>query len=225
MFYANDDFGKDYLKGLKDGLGDKAASMIVMEESYETSEPSIDGHIVKLKASGADVFFSVTTPKFAAQAIKKVAELNWKPVQMLVNVSQSVGSVIKPAGFDNAQGVISAAYMKDPTDPQWKDDPTIKEWLAFMDKYYPDGDKNDIYTLYGFGIARTLVHILQQCGDNLTRENVMKQATSLDYEVGIFLPGTRVKTSPTDYSPLQQLQMMRFKGERWELFGPVLSSE
>ncbi|KAA0076906.1 branched-chain amino acid ABC transporter substrate-binding protein [Tardiphaga sp. P9-11] len=225
VLFQNDDMGKDYFSGVREGLGDKADKMITVQASFETSSPTVDSQIVQIRTANPDVFLNIASPKFAAQAIKKVAELNWKPVQMLVNVSQSVGSVIKPAGFDNAQGVISAAYMKDPTDPQWKDDPTIKEWLAFMDKYYPDGDKNDIYTLYGFGIARTLAHILERCGDTLTRENVMKQATSLDYEVGIFLPGTRVKTSPTDYSPLQQLQMMRFKGERWELFGPVLSSE
>jgi branched-chain amino acid transport system substrate-binding protein len=225
MLFQNDDMGKDYTIGVREGLGDKADKMIVVQASFETSSPTVDSQIVQIKTANPDIFLNIASPKFAAQAIKKVAELNWKPVQMLVNVSQSVGSVIKPAGFDNAQGVISAAYMKDPTDPQWKDDPTIKEWNAFMDKYYPEGDKGDIYTLYGFGIARTLAHVLAQCGDNLTRDNVMKQATSLDYEVGIFLPGTRVKTSPTDYSPLQQLQMMRFKGERWELFGPVLSSE
>jgi len=225
VMYQNDDMGKDYLAGVRDGLGDKAAKMIVVQASFETSSPTVDSQIVQIRAANPDIFLNIGSPKFAAQAIKKAGELGWKPIQMLINVSQSVASVIKPAGFDNAQGVISAGYMKDPTDPQWKDDPTIKEWNAFMDKYYPDGDKGDIYTLYGFGIARTLAHVLQQCGDNLTRENVMKQATSLDYEVGIFLPGTRVKTSPTDYSPLQQLQMMRFKGERWELFGPVLSSE
>lgn len=225
VLFQNDDLGKDYLAGVRDGLGDKAAKMIVVQASFETSSPTVDSQIVQIRAANPDVFLNIASPKFAAQAIKKVGELGWKPTQLLVNVSQSVASVIKPAGFHNAQGVISAGYMKDPTDPQWKDDPTIKEWAAFMDKYYPDGDKGDIYTLYGFGIARTLAHVLAQCGDNLTRENVMKQATSLDYEVGIFLPGTRVKTSPTDYSPLQQLQMMRFKGERWELFGPVLSSE
>ncbi|MET0878375.1 MAG: ABC transporter substrate-binding protein [Tardiphaga sp.] len=225
VMFQNDDLGKDYLAGVRDGLGDKAGKMIVVQASFETSSPTVDSQIVQIRAANPDIFLNIASPKFAAQAIKKAGELGWKPIQMLVNVSQSVASVIKPAGFDNAQGVISAGYMKDPTDPQWKDDPTIKEWNAFMDKYYPDGDKGDIYTLYGFGIARTLAHVLQQCGDNLTRENVMKQATSLDYEVGIFLPGTRVKTSPTDYSPLQQLQMMRFKGERWELFGPVLSSE
>ncbi|MDB5567246.1 MAG: Branched-chain amino acid transporter substrate-binding protein [Tardiphaga sp.] len=225
MMFQNDDMGKDYTTGVREGLGDKADKMIVVQASFETSSPTVDSQIVQIKAANPDIFLNIASPKFAAQAIKKVAELGWKPVHMLVNVSQSVASVIKPAGFDNAQGIISAAYMKDPTDPQWKDDPTIKEWNAFMDKYYPESDKGDIYTLYGFGVARTLAHVLQQCGDNLTRENVMKQATSLDYEVGIFLPGTRVKTSPTDYSPLQQLQMMRFKGERWELFGPVLSSE
>ncbi|MBC7578813.1 MAG: ABC transporter substrate-binding protein [Tardiphaga sp.] len=225
VMFQNDDMGKDYLAGVRGGLGDKANTMIVVQTSFETSSPTVDSQIVQIRAANPEIFLNIGSPKFAAQAIKKAGELGWRPIQLLVNVSQSVASVIRPAGFDNAQGVISAGYMKDPTDPQWKDDPTIKEWSAFMDKYYPDGDKSDIYTLYGFGVARTLAHVLKQSGDNLTRENVMKQATSLDYEVGIFLPGTRVKTSATDYSPLQQLQMMRFKGERWELFGPVLNSE
>ena len=223
VLYQNDDYGKDMLKGLKDGLAGKM--QIVSEQPYETTDPTVNSQIITLKGSGADVFINVATPKFAAQAIRKVAELDWKAVHILNNVANSVGGVLTPAGIENAKGVLSTQYYKDPTDPVWKNDAGYKEWLAFMDKYYPDGDKNDIYTLYGFGIARTLAHILERCGDTLTRENVMKQATSLDYEVGIFLPGTRVKTSPTDYSPLQQLQMMRFKGERWELFGPVLSSE
>ncbi|NVN87570.1 MAG: ABC transporter substrate-binding protein [Rhodopseudomonas sp.] len=225
MLFQNDDFGKDYVTGLRQGLGDKADKMIVSQVAFETTSPTIDSQIVQIKAANPDIFLNIATPKFAAQAIKRVAELGWKPIQLLVNVSQSVSTVMKPAGFDNAQGIISAAYMKDPNDPQWKDDPTIKEWHAFMDKYYPEGDKGDIYTVYAFGVARTLAHVLAKCGDNLTRDNVMKQATSLDFEVGVYLPGTRIKTSPTDYSPLEQLQMMRFKGERWELFGPIISGE
>src|SRR5437764_9372905 len=143
IFYQNDDYGKDYLKGLKDGLGAKAATMIIAEESYETSEPTIDSHIVKLKSSGADVFVNIATPKFAAQAIKKVAEIGWKPVHFLNNVSASIGSVIQPAGFDNAQGIISSAYLKDPTDPQWKNDPGMLAWNAFLDKYFPEANRAD----------------------------------------------------------------------------------
>lgn len=199
--------------------------MIIVQAGFDTSSPTVDSQIVQIKAANPDIFLNIATPKFAAQAIKRIAELGWKPIHLLVNVSQSVGSVMKPAGFANSQGIISAAYMKDPTDPQWKDDATVKEWTAFMDKYYPDGDKRDIYTFYGYGVAKALIEVLRQCGDTLTRENVMKQAANLDLEIGVYLPGTRVRTSPTDYSPIEQLQMMRFKDERWELFGPVLGSE
>ncbi|XUM24152.1 ABC transporter substrate-binding protein [Bradyrhizobium oligotrophicum S58] len=224
VLFQNDDFGKDYLKGLKDGLGDKAASMIVMEESYETSEPSIDGHIVKLKASGADVFFSVTTPKFAAQAIKKLAEIDWHPTHLVVNVSASVGSVIKPAGFENSQGILSAAYAKDAADPQWNDDPGMKKFFDFLAQYYPDANKLDSSTVYGYGAAQTLVKVLQMCGDDLTRANVMKQAASLkDFAPDTLLPGVKINTSATDFAPIEQLQMMRFKGEKWELFGEAIS--
>ncbi|WP_316181711.1 MULTISPECIES: ABC transporter substrate-binding protein [unclassified Bradyrhizobium] len=224
VLFQNDDFGKDYLKGLKDGLGDKAASMIVMEESYETSEPSIDGHIVKLKASGADVFFSVTTPKFAAQAIKKLAEIDWHPTHLVVNVSASVGSVIKPAGFENSQGILSAAYAKDAADPQWNDDPGMKKFFDFLAQHYPDANKLDSSTVYGYGAAQTLVKVLQMCGDDLTRANVMKQAASLkDFAPDTLLPGVKINTSATDFAPIEQLQMMRFKGEKWELFGEAIS--
>ena len=226
VIYQNDDYGKDYLKGLKDGLGPKAASMIVAEESYEVSEPTIDSHIVKLKSSNADVLFTFATPKFAAQTIKKLGEIGWKPTHFLNNVSASVGSVIKPAGLDNAQGIISASYGMDPTDGQWKDNPGMKEWVAFMDKYNPSADKTDAGNLYGYGVARTLVQVLKQCGDNLTRENVMKQAASLkDFETGTLLPGIKINTSPTDFYPIEQLQLQRFKGETWELFGDVMSGE
>ncbi|CCD95034.1 putative ABC-type branched-chain amino acid transporter, periplasmic binding protein [Bradyrhizobium sp. ORS 375] len=224
VLFQNDDFGKDYLKGLKDGLGDKAASMIVMEESYETSEPSIDGHIVKLKASGADVFFSVTTPKFAAQAIKKLAEIDWHPLHLVVNVSASVGSVIKPAGFENSQGILSAAYAKDAADAQWDNDPGMKKFFEFLAQYYPDANKLDSSTVYGYGAAQTLVKVLQMCGDDLTRANVMKQAASLkDFAPDTLLPGVKINTSATDFAPIEQLQMMRFKGEKWELFGEAIS--
>jgi branched-chain amino acid transport system substrate-binding protein len=226
VLYQNDDFGKDILKGLKDGLGAKAASMIVAEDAYEVSEPTIDGHIVKLKATGADVFFNFSTPKFAAQAIKKIAELGWKPQQIVVNVSASVASVIKPAGFENAQGIISAQYTKDGVDPLWKDDLDVKEFVAFMDKWFPEGNKADSLVLSGYALAETMVRVLQQCGDDLTRANVMKQAANLkDFEPAGLLPGIKINTSATDFYPIEQLQMMRFKGESWELFGPVIDGE
>ena len=226
ILYQNDDYGKDYVKGLKDELGPKAASMIVAEESYETTEPSIDNHIVKLKATGADVFFDVTTPKFAAQAIKKAAEIDWKVLHILNNVSASVGSVIKPAGYENAQGVISAHYLKDTTDPQWANDPGMKQYLEFMTKDFPEGDKLDNGTITGYGVAQTLVQVLKQCGDDLTRENVMKQAANLkNFRTEVLLPGVVINTGPDDFAPISQLQLMRFKGERWELFGDVISGD
>jgi len=225
VFYQNDDFGKDYLKGLKDGLGAKA-SMIITEESYETTEPTIDSHIVKLKSTGADVFVSITTPKFAAQAIKKLAELQWKPMHIVANVSASVGSVLQPAGFENAQGLLSAAYAKDGADPQWKDDPGMKKWSAFIDKYMPGANRSDGNLVYGYGVAQTLVETLKKCGDDLTRANVMKQAASLkDFTPDTLLPGVKINTSATDFAPLSQLQMMRFKGEKWELFGEIISGD
>jgi branched-chain amino acid transport system substrate-binding protein len=225
VLFQNDDFGKDYLKGLKDGLGAKA-SMIVSEESYETSEPSIDGHIVKLKATGADVFISITTPKFAAQAIKKLAEIDWHPLHIVSNVSASVGGVIKPAGFENSQGILSAAYAKDGADPQWDNDPGMKKFLDFLAKYYPEGNRLDGSVVFGYGVAQTLVKVLQMSGDDLTRENVMKQAASLkDFEPDTLLPGIKINTSPTDFAPIEQLQMMRFKGEKWDLFGDIISGE
>jgi branched-chain amino acid transport system substrate-binding protein len=226
VFYQNDDYGKDYLKGLKDGLGAKAAAMIVAEESYEVSEPTIDSHIVKLKASNADVFMDFTGAKFAAQSIKKMGEIGWKPIHILNSVSTSIGAVMKPAGLDASQGVISAAYVMDPADPQWKDHPAMKEWVAFMDKDNPSADKLDSFNIYAYNVARTLVQVLKQCGDDLTRENVMKQAANLkDFESGPLLPGIKVNTSPTDFYPLEQLQLMKFEGESWKLFGPVLSGE
>jgi len=226
VLYQNDDYGKDYLKGLKDGLGAKAASMIVMEESYETSEPTIDNHIVKLKSTGADIFINITTPKFAAQAIKKNAEIGWKPTHFLNNVSASVGSVLKPAGFENAQDIISAAYLKDVTDPQWKDDAGMKDFLAFMDKDFPEGNKLDNAVVVGYGVAQTLVEVLKKCGDNLTRDNIMKQAASLkDFRTEVLLPGIKISTSASDFAPISQLQLQRFKGEKWELFGDVISAD
>jgi branched-chain amino acid transport system substrate-binding protein len=226
VLYQNDDYGKDYLKGLKDGLGAKAASMIVVEESYETSEPTIDNHIVKLKSLNADVFVNITTPKFAAQAIKKAAEIGWKPMHFLNNVSNSIGSVMKPAGFENSQDIISAAYLKDVADTQWNNDPGMKEFLTFLDKDFPEGNKLDGLIVTGYGVAQTLVEVLKKCGDNLTRENVMKQAASLkDFRTEVLLPGIKINTSSTDFAPISQLQLMRFKGDKWELFGEVISAD
>jgi len=213
VLYQNDDYGKDYLKGLKDGLGAKAASMIVAEESYETTEPTIDSHIV-------------TTPKFAAQAIKKNAEIEWKPLHFLNNVSASIGSVIKPAGTDNAQGIISSAYLKDTSDPQWKNDAGMKAFDEFLTKYFPEGNRVDASVMYGYTVAQGLVHVLKACGDNLTRENVMKQAASIKgLELGGLLPGIKVSTSATDFAPISQLQLMKFKGEKWDLFGEIISGD
>jgi branched-chain amino acid transport system substrate-binding protein len=226
VLYQNDDYGKDYLKGLKDGLGQKAASMIVAEESFETSEPTIDNHIVKLKSTGADIFMNISTPKFAAQAIKKIAEIQWKPMHFLNNVSASVGAVIKPAGYENSQDIISANYVKDASDKQWDNDPGMKEFYAFLVKDYPEGDKLDQSTVVGYGVAQTLVQVLKQCGDDLTRANVMKQAASLkDFRTEILLPGIKINTGPTDFAPISQLQLMKFKGQQWELFGDVISAD
>ena len=226
IMYQNDDFGKDLLKGLKDGLGDKASSMIVAEESYEVSEPTIDSHIVKLKSTGADVYFSMTTPKFAAQSIKKVAEIGWKPMYFQSNVGSSVGSVLQPAGFENAQGILSAAYAKDGADSQWDNDEGMKKFYAFLAKYAPEANKADGSVVFGYGQAQTMVQVLKQAGDNLTRENIMKQAASLkDFAPDTLLPGVKINTSATDFYPIEQLQMMRFKDQKWDLFGPVIGGE
>ena len=224
VLYQNDDFGKDYVIGLREGLGDQA-SKIVIETSYETSTPTVDSQVVQIRGANPDIFVNIATPKFAAQAIRKLAELKWAPIHFLTNVSGSIGGVMKPAGYENDQGILSTAYLKDPKDPEWKNDFAISEWRAFMTKWYPEGDQDDASTVFAYGVAKGLEQVLRQCGDDLTRENVMRQAANLNFEIGIYLPGTRIKTSPTDFAPLEQLQMMRFKGESWERFGPVLSGE
>jgi branched-chain amino acid transport system substrate-binding protein len=225
VLYQNDDFGKDYVNGLREGLGDQAGKLIIVEASYETTSPTVDSQVVQIKSANPDIFVNISTPKFAAQAIKKLGELKWKPVHFLTNVSGSIGGVLKPAGYDNDQGILSTAYLKDPKDPQWKDDPGLNEWRTFMTKWYPEGDQEDASTVFGYGVAQGLEQVLRQCRDDLTRENVMKQAANLNFELGVYLPGTRIQTSPTDFAPLEQLQMMRFKGESWELFGPLMSGE
>src|SRR5438128_6766057 len=226
VLYQNDDYGKDYLKGFKDGLGAKTASMIIIEESYEVSQPTIDSNIVKLKSLNADVFFNITTPKFAAQAIKKMNEIGWKPMHFLNNVSASIGSVIKPAGFENSQDIISSSYLKDPTDAQWKNDAGMKAWNEFLDKYYPEANRADASVMYAYTVAQGLVYVLKACGDDLHREHILKQAASIkDLELGGLLPGIKVNTSATDFAPLSQLQMMRFKGDTWERFGEIISAD
>jgi branched-chain amino acid transport system substrate-binding protein len=223
VLYQNDDFGKDYLKGVVDGLGDKAASMIKAQVSYETTDATVDSQILQLQAAGCDLLVTVAIPKYGAQAVRKVGELGWKPLHILNGVASSVGATLKPAGFQYAQGIISDNSFKDPTDPQWFNDPAYKQWLAFMDKYYPNGDKTDNQTVYGYSIAQTTVQVLKQCGDNLTRENVMKQAANLHFELPMLLPGIEINTSPTNFAPIRQAQMRRFEGERYVPFGPVLS--
>jgi branched-chain amino acid transport system substrate-binding protein len=223
VLYQNDDLGKDYLNGIKAGLGDKAATMIVAEVSYEVSDPTIDSQILKLKDAGADLLFSAATPKQAAQAIKKTAEIGWHPVHILDINATSVGAVMQPAGLEASKGVISVNYMKDSLDPTWKDDAGMKRYFDFMAKYYPDGDKSSIFNTYGYSNTQLLIQVLKQCGDDLTRENVMKQAASLkNVQLDLALPGILANTTATDYRVNKQLQMMKFNGERWELFGPIL---
>ena len=224
VLYQNDDYGKDYVKGLKDGLGDKANSMIVAEAPYEISDPTVDSQVVTLKSSGANIFVDITLAKFAAQAIRKLAEIGWTPLHVLNSPGGSVHAALKPAGLENAKGILSAGYGKDPTDPGWKDDEGVQQWNAFMDKYYPDGDKTDGLTSVGYSISQTLVQVLKQCGDTLTRENVMKQAANLkNLELPMLLPGIKINTSPTDFYPIKQMQLRRFNGERFESFGPIIT--
>ncbi|MBN9581928.1 MAG: ABC transporter substrate-binding protein [Afipia sp.] len=224
VLYQNDDFGKDYLAGLREGLGERARQ-IVAEIPFELSTPTVEPMVVALKAANPDVVFHIGTPKFVAQGIKKVAELGWKPVQFLPNTATSIVNTLRPAGLDNSQGVLSASYLKDSTDPKWASDPAMTEWYAFMDKWYPDGNKSDSLNVYAYVVAQVTVQLLKQAGDDLSRDNIMKQAANLDLVPGLLLPGIRVKTGPDDYRPLQQMQMIRFKGESWEPFGNLLDSQ
>jgi branched-chain amino acid transport system substrate-binding protein len=225
ILYQNDDYGKDYLKGFKDGLGAANSKLIVMEQSYEVADPTVDSQIVNLKNSGADVFFNITTPKFAAQAIKKAAEIGWKPLHFLNNVSGSIGAVLEPAGLANSQGLISTAYLMDAADPEWKNNPDMKTWLAWVAKYMPAGNINDSTIIYGYVVAQALIQVLKQCGDDLTRDNVMKQAASLkDFKPALLLPGISANTSPTDFYPIEQEQLVKFEGKTWVRFGKIYSA-
>ncbi|HWH48757.1 MAG TPA: ABC transporter substrate-binding protein [Burkholderiales bacterium] len=225
VLYQNDDYGKDYLKGLKDGLGDKAG-MIVREASYEVSDPTVDSQIVSLKSSGADVMFTIATPKFAAQAIRKVHDIGWRPAHFINNVASSVGAVLSPAGLDKSVGLITALYLKDPTDTEWSKDAGMQRWREFMNKYMPGADQADFNYVYGYGAAQLMTIVLKACGDDLTRENLMKQATSLqDVTLDVTLPGVKYNTGPNDYFLVEQLQLARFDGKRWVLFGEILGHE
>ena len=221
----NDDLGRDYLLGFRRGLGDKASKMIVSSLTYNVTDPTVDSQIVSLKTSGADVFFIVTTPKFSAQAIRKAFDIDWHPQKFVVSVGSSIAGAIKPAGFEASKGVISAAYQKDPADPQWQNDPAMKAWNIWMDKYNPHINKSDYYAPYGYNIAYAVTQIIKQCGDNLTRENIMNQATHLDMELPLLLPGITLKTSPDDHRPIKQMNLVQFDGERYVLFGNIISSE
>jgi branched-chain amino acid transport system substrate-binding protein len=224
VLYQNDDLGKDYLNGIKAGLGDKAKTMIVGEASYEVTDPTIDSQILKLRDAGATLLFSASTPKQAAQAIKKNAEIGWKPIHIVDINATSVGAVLKPAGLEASKDILSTNYGKDPLDPQWKDDAGMKRYFDYMAKYYPEGDKDSSFNSYGYSTAQLLVHVLKQCGDDLTRENVMKQATSLkEVALDLSLPGMTATTTADDYRVNKQMQMMKFNGERWELFGPIIT--
>ena len=223
VLYQNDDAGRDYFAGFKAGLGAEAAKrMIVAVATYETTDPTLDSQIVSLQSSGADVLFDNTTPKFAAQAIRKVHDVGWQPLHFLMSVATSVSAVMEPAGFEKGQGIITAAYLKDPNDPQWKDDKAYKDWLAFMRKYDPDGNLADSFNVYGYSMAQTLVQLLKQCGNDLSRENIMNQAAHLDIELPMLLPGIKVHTSPTEFYPVQRMRLARFEGKQWVLFGDVI---
>jgi branched-chain amino acid transport system substrate-binding protein len=225
VLYQNDDFGKDYLKGVRDGLGNKA-QMIILAAAYEATDPTIDSQIIAMKAADADIFVNTAIPKFAAQAIRKAAEVQWKPLHILSSIGASVAVTLKPAGLENAKGLITDGYLKDPTDPQWKDDPACLQWVAFMDKYYPSGDKTDGQNVYSSSQAQTLVQVLKQCGDNLSRENIMKEAANLHhFRPPMLQPGIEINTGPSDFAPIKQFRMARFNGQRWQSFGPLINGQ
>jgi branched-chain amino acid transport system substrate-binding protein len=222
ILYQNDDYGKDYLKGFRDGLGSHT-DMIVKEVSYEVTDPTVDSQMVQLQASGADTFFNVTTPKFAAQAIRKAYDSGWKPTHYLNNVSNSIRSVLTPAGLEKSVGLLSTLYTKDASDPQWKGDPAMKEWKAFVDKYLPGANLPEAFTVYGMAVSQTLHQVLKQCGNDFSRANIMKQAENLkNFRSELLLPGIRINTSGTDHAPIQSEQLIRFDGEKWERFGPII---
>ncbi len=226
VLFQNDDFGRDYAKGFRDGLGEKAGSMIVKELSYELAEPTVDSQILQLKATGADVFLDLATPKFTAQAIKRMAETKWEALHLLSDAAGSIASTLVPAGLENSKGVITVAFRKDPNDPIWKDDPGMKEYLAFMKQYLPDGNPSETYHVFGYATAQTFVHVLEKCGNDLTRENLMKQATSIkDLQLSIMLPGIKFNTSPTRYTPMSQEQLMQFDGTKWVPIGKIIDAE
>jgi branched-chain amino acid transport system substrate-binding protein len=226
VLFQNDDFGRDHLKGFRDGLGAKAASMIVREVSYEISEPTIDSQIVLLKASGADVLVDISTPKFAAQAIKKVAETKWEVLHFLSDAAGSISSTLVPAGLDNSKGVITISYRKEPTDQAWANDTGMKDFLTFMKSHMPDVNPTDTYSQFGYATAQTFVHVLQNCGDDLTRENLMKQATSIKGLVlPTMLPGVTLNTSPTQYTPISQAQLVQFDGKTWIAASDIIDAE
>jgi branched-chain amino acid transport system substrate-binding protein len=225
VLYQNDDLGRDYLSGLHEIFDAEKTKRIVAEVSYELTDATVDSQILQIRSARPDIFFNIATPKFATQAIRRVAELDWKPVQYVSNLSASVEQVMIPAGAENARGVITGTFMKDPADPQWKDDPGMNEYRAFTARHLPDPAKDDAMAVFGYGAAMALARVLKQCGDALTRDNVMKQMTSLDMEIGVYLPGIRIRTSPTNYAPIRQFQLMRFNGKRFELFGSLLGSD
>lgn len=223
VLYQNDDYGKDYLKGLKDGLGDKAPTMIVAEASYELTDPSVDSQIVTLRASGADTFANFTTPKFGAQAIRRAYDIGWKPIQLIAFPASSVAAVLRPAGVEKAVGLISTAVVKDPSDPQWRDDPAVKEYLAWAKQWYPEGDPMEWNSVFGYSLTQLMVDVLKRCGDELTRENLLHHVTSIrNLELPMMLPGIKINTGPSDYLPVEQVQLVRFDGERWVRFGDLV---
>jgi len=224
VLYQNDDYGKDYLKGVKDGLGERLAKMLVAELAYEVTDATIDSQILQMQSMGVDVLIDATSPKFAAQAIRKAYDIGWKPLHILNNTSVSVGSVLTPAGLDKSIGLVTSLYGKDPTDSRWDSDPGMIAWRTFMKTYYPDGNLIDNSNVFGYSQARTLVQVLKQCGDNLSRENVMKQAASLrDFDTGVSLPGITINTSPSDFAPIKAVQLARFDGKTWVPFGEAIS--